>query len=64
VDAVKAPRRAGDPSMLVAQPGLAADLLGWVPEFSSLDTIVNSALRWHKQQRAEKDKLAADARTA
>jgi UDP-arabinose 4-epimerase len=42
-----APRRAGDPPALVAAPGRAADVLGWVPEHSALETIVRSALRWH-----------------
>jgi UDP-arabinose 4-epimerase len=64
VDAIEAPRRAGDPPMLVAQPGLAADLLGWVPEYSNLDTIVNTALRWHERQRAEKYDLTPATRTA
>jgi UDP-arabinose 4-epimerase len=42
-----APRRAGDPPALVAAPGRAAELLGWVPQHSSLDNIVGTALRWH-----------------
>jgi len=54
VIAVEAPRRAGDPPMLVAQPGLAADLLGWVPKYSNLDTIVTTALRWHDHHHIEK----------
>ncbi len=42
-----APRRAGDPPALIAAPGRAAVLLGWVPEHSALETIVRTALRWH-----------------
>lgn len=50
VNALEAPRRPGDPPLLVAQPGLAAELLGWTPQYSDLDTIVATALRWHTQR--------------
>ena len=50
VDADMAPRRAGDPAALVAATGLAEEVLGWKPEYSSLQTIIVTALRWHKQQ--------------
>jgi UDP-glucose-4-epimerase GalE len=42
-----APRRAGDPPALVADPSLAAATLGWRAQHSSLDTIVRTALAWH-----------------
>ena len=51
VDAHMAPRRAGDPAELVAATGLAAEVLGWKPEYSSLGTIVESALNWHRKHR-------------
>lgn len=41
-------RRLGDPPGLVANSALAAKLLGWKPEYVSLDKIVGSAWRWHK----------------
>ncbi|MCD7109054.1 UDP-glucose 4-epimerase GalE [Rhizobium sp. DKSPLA3] len=41
-----APRRAGDPAMIVANPALAMKELGWVPEYDDLDTIVRHALAW------------------
>ena len=41
------PRRAGDPPQLVADSSLARQTLGWVPGYSSLDTIVETAWRWH-----------------
>ena len=47
VHAVDAPRRAGDPPALVAAPGRAGEVLGWVPRHSSLAEIVQTALRWH-----------------
>jgi UDP-glucose-4-epimerase GalE len=40
-------RRAGDPPVLVADPGLAAELLGWRARVSDLDTIIRTALAWH-----------------
>lgn len=42
------PRRAGDPPALVADPGLAAKLLGWRARHSDIDTIVRTALAWHE----------------
>ncbi len=43
-----APRRAGDPPALVADPSRAAALLGWRAELSDLDTIIATALAWHR----------------
>jgi len=48
VDARMVPRRAGDPPVLVAAPGLAQATLGWQPAHSSLRTIIETALRWHE----------------
>ncbi|SDW35117.1 UDP-glucose 4-epimerase GalE [Lysobacter enzymogenes] len=42
-----APRRAGDPAVLVAASQRALDQLGWRPRFERLDDIVASAWRWH-----------------
>ena len=39
------PRRAGDPSALVADPSRAFGLLGWKPARSALETIVADTLR-------------------
>jgi UDP-glucose-4-epimerase GalE len=46
----EAPRRPGDPPALVADPGLAAELLGWRARASDLETIVRTALAWHTAQ--------------
>lgn len=46
VPVVRGPRRPGDPAALVADARLAADLLGWTPRHSSLDTIVSTAWNW------------------
>jgi UDP-glucose-4-epimerase GalE len=43
------PRREGDAPSLIADPTRARQLLGWTPNLSSLDTIVKTALRWHRQ---------------
>jgi UDP-glucose-4-epimerase GalE len=41
------PRRGGDPDELVADPHSAQDLLSWEPQFSDLETIVDSAYKWY-----------------
>ena len=43
----EAPRRAGDPPILIADAGKARNLLDWKPSHPELDSIVNSAWRWH-----------------
>jgi len=40
-----APRRPGDPAVLVADPARAKALLSWTPAMSDLDTIVATALK-------------------
>jgi UDP-glucose-4-epimerase GalE len=43
----EAPRRPGDPPALVADPTRAVGLFQWRPRYSSIDTVVETALRWH-----------------
>jgi UDP-glucose 4-epimerase len=43
-----APRRAGDPAMLVASGELAKAVLGWAPCYVSLPEIVETAWNWHR----------------
>jgi len=43
-----APRRAGDPAVLVASSALARKELGWEPRFEELEAIVASAWEWHR----------------
>ncbi len=43
-----APRRAGDPAVLVAASGKARRELGWVPGHDSIESIIESAWRWHQ----------------
>jgi UDP-glucose 4-epimerase len=43
-----APRRAGDPPQLVGDSKKARDVLGWRPQFSELEKIIESAWKWHQ----------------
>lgn len=42
------PRRAGDPSFLVADARRARAVLGWVPQYPDLTPIIGSAWDWHR----------------
>jgi len=42
-------RRAGDPPRLVAQAQKAQKVLGWKPRHSKLETILETAWRWHQK---------------
>jgi len=46
------PRRAGDPPILVADPGKARESLGWAPEIPDLTDIVRTAVAWHRKWRS------------
>jgi len=46
IPAVDAPRRAGDPAVLVASSAKITRELGWKPKFPELETIVESAWQW------------------
>lgn len=46
IKAVEAPRRAGDPAVLVASSALIQRELGWKPEKSSLETMISDAWNW------------------
>ncbi|SKA73832.1 UDP-galactose 4-epimerase [Clostridium sp. USBA 49] len=47
IKAEVAPRRAGDPAILIASSQKAIDELGWEPKFNSLETIIETAWKWH-----------------
>lgn len=53
VPAENAPRRAGDPPMLVADATRAKTELSWTPRYTNLDDIVGTACRWHKTHHGE-----------
>lgn len=45
------PRRPGDPAKLWADNAKAKKILGWKPKYSSIETIIDSALKWHKNHQ-------------
>ena len=48
IPAKEEPRRAGDPSTLVASSQKAREILGWKPRYTELETIIASAWKWHQ----------------
>ena len=46
------PRRAGDPSVLVAEASRIRGTLGWQPEYDDLEAIVTSSLNWERKLAA------------
>ncbi|RYL94338.1 UDP-glucose 4-epimerase GalE [Sporolactobacillus sp. THM7-4] len=47
IPAVVAPRRAGDPSTLIASSDKAKAVLGWNPEHTTIPEILKDAWQWH-----------------
>lgn len=43
------PRRKGDPAVLVASSAKASRVLGWKPSFASLESIIETAWKWHRE---------------
>jgi UDP-glucose 4-epimerase len=48
IPAVTAPRRPGDPPELIADARLARSLLNWTPKYDTIESIVETAWRWHQ----------------
>lgn len=48
IPATESPRRPGDPARLVASPEKIRRELGWVPQHSNINNILQSAWEWHK----------------
>ncbi|GAB6168518.1 UDP-glucose 4-epimerase GalE [Clostridium carnis] len=48
IPAEVAPRRAGDPAVLIASSEKASKELNWKPKYNSLETIIETAWNWHK----------------
>lgn len=42
------PRRPGDPPELVADSRLAREVLGWTPQYTTVESIVETAWAWHR----------------
>lgn len=47
IPAVIAPKRAGDPSTLVASSEKAKSILGWQPKYNDVKKIIETAWNWH-----------------
>ena len=47
IPAVVVPRRAGDPSTLVASSDKAKEILGWEPAYTDVKKIIETAWNWH-----------------
>jgi UDP-glucose 4-epimerase len=50
IPAIEAPRRPGDPAILVASPEKAQRELGWQPRFAALEKIIETAWAWHRRE--------------
>ena len=51
IPAKEAPRRAGDPPRLIADPSRAKEELDWEPEISSLKEIISTSWDWFKSNK-------------
>lgn len=48
IDYVQVDRRLGDPAVLVASSEKARRVLGWQPQFTDIDGIIETAWHWHR----------------
>ena len=48
INVSEAPRRPGDPAILVAASDRIKDELGWKPKYPKLDEIISTAWNWHR----------------
>ena len=51
INVIEEGRRAGDPPALVAKVDRIKEVLGWVPKFNDLETIVRTSLEWEQNKR-------------
>jgi hypothetical protein len=49
---IEADRRAGDPAAVIAVSGKIKRMLGWLPRYNDLRTIVRSAYGWEKRSKS------------
>ena len=59
--AVEEPRRSGDPAVLIASSEKAKNILGWKPEYDSLDKIIEDAWNWHSNNPSGYKKLQLES---
>jgi UDP-glucose 4-epimerase len=58
-----APRRPGDPAMIVADSTRIRAQLGWAPRLDNLDTIVEHAVAWERRLANLRSEALAVGRT-
>lgn len=51
IKVVEEGRRAGDPATLIASSDKAKSVLGWKPEYADLSKIIETAWKWHSEQK-------------
>lgn len=51
IDTKLAPRRVGDPAVLIASSSKAKKELGWEPKYSDIESIVEHAWQWHSKNK-------------
>jgi UDP-glucose 4-epimerase len=49
INVIDGPRREGDPAVLVADSSMATKVLGWTPNYSKLETIIEHAWNWQSR---------------
>jgi UDP-glucose 4-epimerase len=50
IKVIEAPRRAGDPAMLISRAEKIQSVLGWKPQYDDLSIIIKSAFEWEKKR--------------
>jgi UDP-glucose 4-epimerase len=50
IPVIEEPRRPGDPAVLIASSEKITAELGWQPNYSDIDSIVESAWVWHQER--------------
>jgi len=46
---IETARRAGDPAVLISSSKKASDILAWKPQYADIETIVETAWKWHRK---------------
>lgn len=50
IPAIEADKRPGDPAVLIASSDKIKKKLGWKPEYEDLETIIQTAWKWHQRE--------------
>jgi UDP-glucose 4-epimerase len=58
VRSVTAPRRPGDPPVLVGSASKARQVLGWTQKLDMLDAIIETAWTWHKRSASPRSSVS------